>query len=539
MKRTITLLIATALIFGMSQCKKNVETITPSNLGEAVHITVNVDDGGKHIVYPGTGAYVFENGDKLYVGNGGHYVGTLEYNSDAFSGTIYPTSTEDYLHFYFVGGLAPSTTLGWGVTENFTVNISDQSSKLPVLSYNRSTEKYVDGNTTYYCTLENKCGLVKFKPLVATSKAIKVGGMKTEAKIDFATPGITSTETTGNVILYSESDEAKWAILLPQGQVNTPQVTINTFSSSITSVPPVINNLYYTTGVDITMVANGKLYGEFTVNSSGDKVHFSQGNLQYQASTNKWRFAEHQYDYLGTTTSQNSNTTTVTRDLFGWGTTGSRDTRTSSTNYQTNYNPYSTSSTAVGSSAPAYGSNRYGYGPDYSVHSNYGLTVANKSDWGMHAITNGGNTQYFGWRTLTKDEWVYVFNTRSTTSGVRYAKAIVNDVNGVIILPDNWNTSYYTLSSTNTTNAAFTSNTITLSDWNTKFEANGAVFLPAAGWRDGTQVSGVGSYGNYWSSNPSGSEHAYLMAFGPSSFDPSVYSYRYRGHSVRLVIACE
>ena len=29
------------------------------------------------------------------------------------------------------------------------------------------------------------------------------------------------------------------------------------------------------------------------------KVHFSKGNLQYQASTNTWRFAEKQYDIIG------------------------------------------------------------------------------------------------------------------------------------------------------------------------------------------------------------------------------------------------
>ncbi|MBQ5532192.1 MAG: Ig-like domain-containing protein, partial [Bacteroidales bacterium] len=37
----------------------------------------------------------------------------------------------------------------------------------------------------------------------------------------------------------------------------------------------------------------------FTVNGQGGKVLFSPGNLQYQASTNTWRFAEHQYDYVG------------------------------------------------------------------------------------------------------------------------------------------------------------------------------------------------------------------------------------------------
>ena len=40
----------------------------------------------------------------------------------------------------------------------------------------------------------------------------------------------------------------------------------------------------------------GALKGYFSVNSSGDKVAFSKGNLQYQASTSSFQFAEHQYD---------------------------------------------------------------------------------------------------------------------------------------------------------------------------------------------------------------------------------------------------
>lgn len=40
----------------------------------------------------------------------------------------------------------------------------------------------------------------------------------------------------------------------------------------------------------------GALSGRFTINASGDKVQFSQGNLQYVGT---WQFAEHQYDYFG------------------------------------------------------------------------------------------------------------------------------------------------------------------------------------------------------------------------------------------------
>ncbi|MBQ0154797.1 MAG: hypothetical protein KBS70_08475, partial [Bacteroidales bacterium] len=42
----------------------------------------------------------------------------------------------------------------------------------------------------------------------------------------------------------------------------------------------------------------GSTIGSFSV-SPTTKVTFAPGNLQYQASTNTWRFAEHQYDYVG------------------------------------------------------------------------------------------------------------------------------------------------------------------------------------------------------------------------------------------------
>ena len=78
---------------------------------------------------------------------------------------------------------------------------------------------------------------------------------------------------------------------------------------------------------------DGALIGTFTINKQGDKVVFSRGNLQYQPSTNTWRFAEHQYDfvgddyfgnvYIGSEKCNNaliSDTYSGWIDLFGWGT---------------------------------------------------------------------------------------------------------------------------------------------------------------------------------------------------------------------------
>ena len=64
-------------------------------------------------------------------------------------------------------------------------------------------------------------------------------------------------------------------------------------------------------------------------------------------------------------------------------------------------------------------------------------------------------------------------------------------------------------------------------------EANGAVFLPAAGYRDG-KVGGLGGCGDYWSSSVCGRYSASYLSFDRS--DVSIENdYRNVGVSVRLV----
>ena len=66
----------------------------------------------------------------------------------------------------------------------------------------------------------------------------------------------------------------------------------------------------------------GGLPGRFTISENGDKACFSKGNLQYKASTNEWKFAEHQYDFIGEGNNNISSTYNGWIDLFGWGTSG-------------------------------------------------------------------------------------------------------------------------------------------------------------------------------------------------------------------------
>lgn len=256
----------------------------------------------------------------------------------------------------------------------------------------------------------------------------------------------------------------------------------------------------------------GAIPGLFTINSNGDQIYFSKGNLQYQASTNTWRFAENQYDCIGSANSNISSSYSGWIDLFGWGTSGYNHGAVC-------YQPWSTSQTD---------SDYYAYGnASYNLNDQTG-----KADWGYNAISNGGNTEN-QWRTLTGDEWVYVLYTRSTNSGIRFAKARVNGINGVILLPDDWSPSTYSLNSTNTNSAGFATNTINGESWST-MEAAGAVFLPAAGWRRGSNVYDVGSHGDYWSASYGDSSRAHYVRFG-EGLSPGLWGDRYYGRSVRLV----
>ena len=262
----------------------------------------------------------------------------------------------------------------------------------------------------------------------------------------------------------------------------------------------------------------GAINGLFSVREDL-QVYFSQGNLQYQASTNTWRFAENQWDYVGEDNANISATYDGWIDLFGWGTSGYDHGAVC-------YQPWSTNDDP--NNYCAYGGEKL-----YNLYDQTG-----QADWGYNAISNGGNAENSGWRTLTREEWDYVLNMRNTTSGIRWAHGCVNGVNGIIILPDNWTASVYELSDTNGGN--YGSNTITTEDWTNVLEVNGAVFLPAAGYRYedgwGGGLQALGEMGLYWSSSTANSSwYAYSEIFDNEGVYLGYNYYRDQGSSVRLI----
>ncbi len=140
-------------------------------------------------------------------------------------------------------------------------------------------------------------------------------------------------------------------------------------------------------------------------------------------------------------------------------------------------------------------------------------------------------------------EWAYLFNTRTTDSGVRFARATVHGIGGVILLPDDWNTSYHALQNANMGDTEYSANNINSTDWTNDFEAHGAVFLPAAGFRrhddredlGEIQVGMVGIEGFYWASTSKGDTEACFVAFYANATNPADGWHRCTGNSVRLV----
>lgn len=276
----------------------------------------------------------------------------------------------------------------------------------------------------------------------------------------------------------------------------------------------------FTTSPHPNTAPEGAIPALFSI-SSTQQVFFSKGNLQYQASTGTWRFAEHQWDYVGGT-SYNTEYGTVYEngvkcsnneisqsypgwiDLFGWATSGWN-------NNNHYYQPWDKEST--GWTLDGYG---YGYWDgEYARYSMYG-DYANL-DWGVYnPISNGGNEAGL-WRTIGYWDFDYLYDDRPNAAYLR-GGGVVNGVEGTIILPDAW------ILPEGVTFTGSASNEYSLEEWQI-MENAGAVFLPNAGYR--TNADYYSNSRGYWTSD-SESNHGSSRSWGGSG-------QRYYGHSVRLI----
>ena len=152
-------------------------------------------------------------------------------------------------------------------------------------------------------------------------------------------------------------------------------------------------------------------------------------------------------------------------------------------------------------------------------------------DWGVfNAILNGGDTPNM-WRTLTKDEWNYLINTR-TDATIKRGFATVNGVRGLIILPDSWSgsditpvTNVMSTSDNPPAEVNWSDNVYVGDDWTT-METNGALFLPASGQL--TEASGSAVSGHNAADNNAGVSY-WTATVGDASYRAYAFDLGYNG----------
>ncbi len=373
-----------------------------------------------------------------------------------------------------------------------------------------STQTYVEGSINEFpmyaessdnqLAFKNLCGVLKLhltkantniSSITVTANAeingtFSVNYNSGDPELTYSANG-TNTTTLTCTTAQSIAEGKDYYIYLPEGNYSGLQIEMFTDDSRycIKHANTTINvtrsqYTLITLGETLVFRPIGSKGGLFSINADGSQVWFSQGNLQYQASTQTWRFAENQYDYVGQVGENNYGSDGNVYengvrsrndyidiaysgwiDLFGWGT-----------------------------------------GNNPILHTSIAGDYTNFVDWGVNAISNGGNTGNI-WRTLTNDEWNYLLNTR-TGAANKWGTGSVNGMHGIILLPDSWTLpdGGHFSSGGNSDWGNWTRNTYTNSEW-VDMESAGAIFLPAAGYR-GWKTFFIGWQGVYWSSTDLG-----------------------------------
>ena len=255
-------------------------------------------------------------------------------------------------------------------------------------------------------------------------------------------------------------------------------------------------NILYSCNAADSIVFRSMPKDVFSV-SATKLVRFSKGNLQYTQSTQIWSFADNQYDMIGDDNVSNGGLADKI-DMFGWS----------------------------GSTATA----QWGISTSEDCSDYSGDFV----DWGKNI--GDGNT----WYTLTYDEWGYLISGRTNANNlIGVARINLNadgsrHANGIVFLPDYWICPAGITFKSGYSYDYVNYQIFTLSDWQ-KLEVAGAVFLPASGYRGGSNVNRVQECAVYWSATVNFSDEAGCLYFDFGADAYPFYNSRDYGQAVRLV----
>ena len=557
-KRFLSMAAVMMAVATLMGCDKDVQFGADGTVTCKTTVSVKEENSSKALT--DGGVKTFAAGDQIaviYKNSGGNTVKavsealtsdniTNDGKSATFTVTLDNPQENGYVRYVYpaamaVGTPATSSDVNADANINYGALYNSQDGTIGTISSNFDLAVYdstLNGSALPTgMSLENKLAILKFTSILDGSSSSIVNELR---QIVITAGGhayiVNRTAAAGTVFVAVRP--VSGAEIKIEGAIGK-----NLLSKTISNVTLEASHLV-PVSLKMTQVP-GVLSGRFTVDASGTAVHFSQGNLRAVFATANntsctWQFANNQYSYIGNATAntavgEGKVTTAGAVDLFGWSTTGN-----------TNYGI-----------SESHSSNGSGYSGDFV-------------DWGANAISNGGN-EANQWRTLTGgsgDEWEWILGpssnpnpgtncrTSSTVNGTanaRFAKAYLDtnsdgngDVHGLIIFPDNYThpgdvTLPTGINATDST--SWSNNVYNMTNWG-EMEAAGAVFLPAAGYRNfinsSWSVVSSGVFGSYWSSTSNGISGAQNIRFGEtniygSSNSTSTVYPRYRGNSVRLV----
>ena len=534
MKSVLFYAASVAALMLAASCNKENVAPTDEPAAPSVHtieVTVPVGVKTKASYDYDNKATTIQSGDKLYLevskGSDYTYAGVLDCTNataGTFSGTLNKTSAgSDYAGTDIINDCTDltATLLPNGYNENY-YQLTKDGETVTGLTIDPSEAFFADAKSAAVPQVANsKCEITD-----ATSGPTKTIELSARNAVLFYT---LSGNFSGSSINISVSDgtttiagsaavsegTATFAVGFAGGEGSKSYVLSIDGAQAVAFRSELAANTVY----NVTRGAASPsdcISGEFSV-ASGKTVKFSKGNLQAKiktysdnvATASEWKFADNQYDFIGDDAGNNTFAVDSWVDLFSWiGTTADNDT---------------------------YGLITF----DSNSQPNHGnqTTDALKTEWGAAASKDLG----LGWRTLTRAEWLYLFGMETNNIDKegharyqKYGRGKVHEVQGIILLPDDYPDSGVPQLTTKGTASTFADNNISDANW-TAMETAGAVFLPAAGGRKGTTVNNPGSSGGYWSSTPNSDILAYRLVFRESNVNPANPSNRCYGYSVRLV----
>ena len=524
-----------ALLGALTSCRKESDTVT---------LGAKIDDYiGAPKLYIDSNIPQWEDGDPVWINGNGDY-------SISFNGTVAQITNilRDNDNHYTAVYPADIVT-NQGVDGSVSINLSReqvfqwdttnsrQQINVPMIAY---TANGGDLGFKNLCSLvkvvvlNNTTRVISLKRITLTASSAMLSGPTTASIVTVQGAkqgqlGTWGSDAEHDVSLVfnapfsiSPNSRSEFYICVPE--FSSTELSIIVYTSD-NCIFPVLKS---SVSLDHNAIASVNLnigqliaaHEGFTVDGNGTQVRFSKGNLQYSRqgthntadgnnTVGTWRFTKHQYDVIGVDNNQISNTDyNGWIDLFGYGTSGYR-------------NKLPTLFTVDGNSYR-------------------NATIANTNyDWGQYNTID--SIQY---RTLTGDEWNYLFNgtiTIETTQYSRFAEAVVNNINGVLLIPDDfcWPLSEIALPDFYDDGELFSwsGDGYSIAEWSI-LESAGAVFLPAAGHRFEASTNYINTAVCYWTSTiqSTGTMTAKYLFFGMGSSPvinaPMTISY---GLSVRLV----